>query len=412
MNVTISKIEENKLYNELTSGIGTLVLTRLNEIDSSTSTTPVILEILKQAYQNEKNPVLQFQLKKSLRYAVSKIKKITLNVAPNVFENLIRDQNRIDDLALAVISLDTVSGFLVADQLRAADWQYFAPEILPIMCCFFKQFGGFEDIPTLLELTRHSNPIVVIAAINALETIDPTNLQGIVEPLLDSPSNDIKVQAIQVYYKWNRKDAIDKFVNMLFSENAKDKSLAIFHSEFFQFSDIESFLMKLLPHISNKFDLMNLMRVFVKNANLDLPLKIYLINNHLEGEQHALIKGLLLNVIRELSKIGIIQSSIQDYLAELKEKANLITDEEAFILNTSSNEVPQKSINTNNLPEDFTSIQEKQNPNSSDQSEDNNQITSDQQEKIKLNDQDTKEANESETIDTSEEEATKTQEET
>lgn len=360
MATIITKLAANKLYSELISKIGTIVLTRLNEIDNA-EPSPVLLAVLKQAYDNEGDKVFQFQMKKSLRLMTGKLKTgKSPQVTPDQIENLLRNQSNLDDLALAVACLDAAGGFLAADQLRGSDWQSFPIEIIPSFCNFFKKYGGFEDIPVLLELTRSTNSIIATSAIDALETIDPTNLLGIVEPLLTSPSNIMRAQAIQVYYKWNRKDAIALFSNLLSSPNEQDKTIAIFHAEYFAYEDIEDLLIKILPQITNQYNLMNIMKIFVKNAYEGLPLKIFALNKNISGEQQSLIKGVLLNVIRELVKKDIIKCSVQEYLAELKQQSENEQATEAKEENVQ--EKSEKATDIQPKQKEITQEQEKQSP--------------------------------------------------
>ncbi|MDD2624063.1 MAG: hypothetical protein PHQ02_04500 [Candidatus Riflebacteria bacterium] len=278
--------------------------------------------IIKKALDAEKNNILKFQLKKTLRLAASKIKKINLKVDFKNFIILLQDNTKIDDLALAILTLNFAEAFLAADAIRKANWQTFPEEILPSFCLFFKKYGGFEDVQTLLELTRHYNPIILSSAIDALETIDPTNLQGIIEPLLNSPNTDMKAQAIQVLYKWNKKEAIKHFVELMFSKNTSEKALALHYADFFVYKDIEPHLIRLLVETADTTSLMRISKIFVKNANKDLPFRIFWINKNLQGEQQSLIKGIILAVIRELQKKEEIHGSVQDYLTELKYKVN------------------------------------------------------------------------------------------
>lgn len=350
---TVNQIAANKLYTDLTSGSGNLVLACLNEIDSRLPTKSEAA-IIKKAFDLEKNNILKFQLRKTLRLAASKIKKINLKVDFKNFTLLLQDDNKIDDLALAILALNVAEAFLAADAIREANWQNFPEEILPSFCLFFKKYGGFEDVQTLLELTRHYNPIILSSAIDALETIDPTNLQGIVEPLLNSPKSDMKAQAIQVLYKWNKKEAIKHFVELMFSKNTSEKALALHYADFFSYKDIEPYLIRLLTETSDTTSLMRISKIFVKNANKDLPFRIFRVNKNLKGEQQSLIKGIIFAVIRELQKKEIIHGSVQDYLTDLKYKANTFNQSEDNL----KEDIKQVSQNDVNILPKVTEVEE------------------------------------------------------
>lgn len=61
---TVNQIAANKLYTDLTSGSGNLVLACLNEIDSRLPTKSEAA-IIKKAFDLEKNNILKFQLRKN-----------------------------------------------------------------------------------------------------------------------------------------------------------------------------------------------------------------------------------------------------------------------------------------------------------------------------------------------------------
>ncbi len=313
-----NKIAAEKLFSDLTSGSGTLVLARLNEIDSGMPSNSSAA-ILKKAYDQEKDSVLKFQMKKSLRYLAGKFKNIKFNVEIENFKKLLLNPSRIEDTALALLALTPANAFLVADIIRENHWQYFVPEILPSFCHFFKAYGGVEDVQTLLELTRHPNPIVLTSAINTLEVIDPTNLQGIVEPLLTSSTYDTRAQAIEVLYKWNKKEAIKHFKELLLSDSKEGKALAIHHAEYFHYKEIEPQLLEVLTRELDSTLLLSLSRIFVKNAHKELPTEIFNKTLNLAGEQERLTKGILLAVIRELSRKMLLDCTVQDYLEKLKQ---------------------------------------------------------------------------------------------
>lgn len=315
-----NQLAANKLFSDLTSGSSTLVLARLAELDEKLP-SKTEAAILKKAFDEEKNEVLKFQMKKSLRFVAGKFKNIKFKVEVEGFKALLTNPDRLEDTALALLALTAGTAFIVADIIRESSWQNMKPEILPSFCQFFKAYGGVEDVQTLLELTRHSNAVVLTSAINALEAIDPTNLQGVVEPLLTSSTLDTKAQAIQVLYKWNRTEAIKYFRGLLLSENKAEKALALHHGQHLDYKDIENHLLELLSTEKDPSLLLSLSRIFMKNAHIELPSLLHNTVYSLSGEQQNLTKGLLLGVIRELGKRNLIEGSVQDYLKKLKQES-------------------------------------------------------------------------------------------
>jgi HEAT repeat protein len=317
--ISNSELGAKELLVRLTGDNGTLALDFLNEIDNRVP-TKTEAQILKDAYGIVRNPVLSFQLKKSLRLAAFRLKGTKFKVSLDGMEKLLQDQSRLDDLALAVTTVEQVEAFLAADMIRQAGWQNFPAEILPCFCAFFKKHGSIQDSPALQELTRHPDSTVITAALSALEKIDPENLQGIIIPLLDSPLTVVKAQAIQAFYRWNRHQALQHLLKLLFSKNEADVILALHHATYFPYPELESHLIRLMTEIESPPVLMRISQIFKNNANLDLPFRIFWVNRSLEGQHQSLVKGILLGVVRALADKKMIEVSAQDYLNQLKVK--------------------------------------------------------------------------------------------
>lgn len=319
MAISNSEFGAHELYSALSSGNGTLVLGCLEELDARTPVRSEA-ELLKKAFDGTTDPVLAFQIKKSLRLAVFKIKGTQFKASLAGLEKLLLDPQRFEDLALGVTTIEAAEAFLAADYFRQAGWQNFPAEILPTFCLFFKRHGSIEDSPALIELTRHPDPTVITAALAALEKLDPVNLQGIIIPLLDSPQNVIKAQAIQAFYRWNRAEALKHLVKLLFSSSEAEVILALHHAAFFPFPEIEPHLIRLLTMVTNPSVLMRISQILKNNAHVDLPFRLFWINRTLDGQHQSLVKGILLGIVRALADRKLIEGSVQDYLNELKEK--------------------------------------------------------------------------------------------
>lgn len=319
MVISNSEHGARELLAGLTGDHSSLAITLLDEMDSRVPSRNEA-EMLKQAYDTVKDTVLSFQIKKSLRLAVFKLKKATFKVSLAGLQKLLEDQSRLEDLALAIATIETAEAFLAADYLRQAHWQNFPAPILPSFCSFFKKHGGIEDSQALQELTRNPDPTVLTAALAALEKIDPGNLQGIIIPLLDSPQNMVKAQAIQAFYSWNKSEALKHLLKLLFSTNEQEIILALHHASFFPYPEIEPHLIRLLTQVESPSVLMRVSQILKNNANIDLPFRIFWVNRSLEGQHQSLVKGIILGIVRSLADKKLIEISVQDYLNALKER--------------------------------------------------------------------------------------------
>lgn len=346
MAISNSQFGAQELFSALVGENGTLALTCLEEIDAR-EPTRAEAEILKKALGSVKNPVLAFQIKKSLRLAVFKLKKTQFKVSLEGLEKLLEDHNRLDDLALGIATVESAEAFLAADYFRNANWQDFPAPILVSFCHFFKQHGNITDSTTLQDLTRHQDANVITAALAALEKLDPGNMQGIIVPLLNSPQNEVKAQAIQAFYRWNRAEALKHLLKLLYSENEQEVILALHHAAYFPYLEIEPYLIRLLTQTSSASILMRITQIFKNNANPKLPFRIFWVNRTLSGQHQSLVKGIILGVVRALADTGQIDISVQDYLSELKDR---VKQEELRLLKATcklSNEEAEEAI----LPE-------------------------------------------------------------
>lgn len=193
----------------------------LEQFDSTFPTREEAL-ILKKAFALQKNPVLSFLLKKSFRLALFKLKKTSFKISMDGLEKLLKAPDRLDDLALAITTLNAADAFIASDYFKQVNWKTYPTEILPCFCIYFKNFGNFTDLDDLFELTRHPNPVVIAAAVEAIKRHDTGSLRAIVEPLIQNQSTQVNTEAIENLYIENRNHDSNNIANQsreYFKEN-------------------------------------------------------------------------------------------------------------------------------------------------------------------------------------------------
>lgn len=174
----------------------------LEQFDNTMPTRDSAL-VVKKAMGFHKDPVLSFLLKKSLRLAVFKLKGTKIKNSLAGLNKLLNSPDRLDDLALAISTVEKAEAFLAIDYLKEANWKNFPQEILPCFCMFFKNNGNSQDCDDILELTRHPNPIVIAAAVEAIKKLDTGSLRSIIEPLIKQCSASAESEAIEQLYVAN-----------------------------------------------------------------------------------------------------------------------------------------------------------------------------------------------------------------
>lgn len=341
----------NQLKNNLLSSDEIIILSTLEDIERH-SPTNQIKELLEEIIKDSIDPIIKFQIKKTLSIVNLKLSQKNISILSDHIETLIVKQGSLEALAIAISLLERSEAVIAIDVLRNHNWQNFPEMIIPTFCRFFKKFGSQRDAPQLIELTRSINPIIILVALDALEIIEPSSLPEIIKPLLHSKIPKIKAQAFRALYRFKPSDSINALKTMLFSDNLEQKEIALFHCKSINFSEIEDILLEFVSKCNNPLLLGKVTQIFQNNANIELPAKLYKISLNLDGTHKNLIKGMLLGVIRALNEKGVIKCSIQEYLDQIKQNSLIATapsQSEGFTnLNTQTNVTNIEQKNSEN----------------------------------------------------------------
>ncbi|HOY66958.1 MAG TPA: HEAT repeat domain-containing protein [Candidatus Ozemobacteraceae bacterium] len=336
MTTSRSDFGTEQIRSTLKSGDGSLILSLLNDIESAPFSKQIV-EALQQSLPEVREPVLEFQVSKTIKLQMLRMRG---NIQPATVDDLQRQLTEPDnkiDFAITVTRLESSEAFLAADLLRSSSWNMLAPEILPTLCHFFTRFGNIQDSDALTELCRHPNPSVLTAAIQALEIIDPDNLQSLVTPLLNNPIPGIRAQAIKSLYRWDKPGALRYLVELMFSPEPTEKLLAIHHAAAFPYAEIEPHLLRFITEVDDPRLLIRVSLIMKSHAHPELPFKLYWICRNLRGQHQNLVKGILLGVARTLADTKIISISAQEYLDQLKIR---VKAEEDRLLRDSMKSIP------------------------------------------------------------------------
>ncbi len=321
----------DQLAAALGSGDGTLILNALSEIEAAPPSQQ-LAQLLNSAVPKITDTVLSFQARKTLRLLALKLQNRLSPCTVETLQQILQQPDRFEEIAIAVSTLTPADAVLAPEALRAANWQDLPSPVLPTLCQFVKKFGSIADAPALIELCRHPDPTVLTTALNALEVIDPSNIQSLVTPLLTNPNPTIRAQAIQALYRSDKAAALQHLKLLLFSKNTTEQALALHHTTFFPFQEVEPHLIKMISEVSDPKLLRLVSQVMQKNAHPELPFKLYWLCRSLKEQHQNLVKGLVLGVVRALSEKKVVQGSVQDFLEKLKAR---VKEEEERLLRES-----------------------------------------------------------------------------
>lgn len=317
MTTSSSNFATEEIKSTLRSGDGTLVLDLLAEIEASPFAKQVV-EALQQTLPEIKDSVLAFQVAKTVKYQLLKLRGAIQPATLADLQTVLSDPAKLEDLALIMTRLESSDAFLANDLLRSSAWNTLPPEVLPSICSYFKRFGDIRDSDALVELCRHPQPVVLAAALDALEKIDPDNLQSLVTPLLDNPNPGIRAKAIKSLYRWDKPHALRYLVELMFAQEPTERTLALHHAASFPYAEIEPHLLRFAAEVDDPRLLLRVSLIFKANAHVELPFRLYWICRNLRGQHQNLVKGILLGVARALADTGKISMSAQEFLDQLK----------------------------------------------------------------------------------------------
>ncbi len=317
MTASSSNFATEEIKSTLRSGDGTLVLDLLAEIEASPFAKQVV-EALQQTLPEIKDHILAFQVAKTVRYQLLRLRGAIQPSTLADLQGVLSDPTKREDLALVMTRLESSDAFLANDLLRSSAWNNLPPEVLPSICSYFKRFGDIRDSDALVELCRHPQPVVLAAALDALEKIDPDNLQSLVTPLLDNPNPGIRAKAIKSLYRWDKPHALRYLVELMFAREPTERTLALHHAASFPYAEIEPHLLRFAAEVDDPRLLLRVSLIFMANAHVELPFRLYWICRNLRGQHQNLVKGILLGVARSLADTKKISMSAQEFLDQLK----------------------------------------------------------------------------------------------
>ena len=154
----------------------------------------------------------------------------------------------------------------------------------------------------LIAELKSSEPSVVCAAIDALETVDPEALKTNIVDLLLNSNVWVRSRAARAMCRWDRSEAIRYLAEMLFSKNKTERDAALNHSLFFPFNQIEALLLKYLT-VENEPDMIQKAGlVFMANPDIKTAFRLYEAQNATRGLRSDLINSILMGVLGSLYK--------------------------------------------------------------------------------------------------------------
>lgn len=145
-----------------------------------------------------------------------------------------------------------------------------------------------------------SEPSIICSAIDALEIQDPEVLKSNIVTLLLNTNVWVRSRAARAMSKWDKTEAIRYFASMLFSNNAVEREVALNHSLFFPFKQIETVLLKYLTVENNTELIRKAGLVFMANPDKTTAFRLYEAQKATNNLRSDLINSILIGVLGTL----------------------------------------------------------------------------------------------------------------
>lgn len=264
----------------------------------------------------EKDPGIRFHMQKVLaRFESSEQRGGTADAIEELLKKADRDEI---NLALMLESVKKADAPRVAAILRAANWPDFSAQLLPSVLKFIKKYGSIGDAAAVASFCRHNDQRVLIAAIEALEKLNPASLKELIVPLLINSSFGIRSRAVRILYRWDPSEALRHFESMLFSENQNEKQAALFHAFFFPFKQIESLMLRYISIETDAELIKKVGLVFMANPDRQIPARLLESRQACTGEKYKLIDAILKGVLQSLYQAKIVNAEPEQMLEMLE----------------------------------------------------------------------------------------------
>ncbi|NLI78314.1 MAG: hypothetical protein GX442_17995 [Candidatus Riflebacteria bacterium] len=220
-------------------------------------------------------------------------------------------------VATALELVSRRDGGEAAFMLRARSWWTFPAEVLPFVMLFLKRAGGPQDGPALEPFCRHPDPRLAMAALEALERLNPDDLKPRLVEVLGHPNHGVRTIGIRLLYKWDQREAVVHLEGNLFGPTREERAAALHHAFFLPFEAIEEALVRFLGLEDDPRLVRRAGMLFRANPAPHLPRRLLEIRETCGGEKRRLLEEILGDVIGNLSLAGLIDRPAKEFLAGL-----------------------------------------------------------------------------------------------
>lgn len=194
------------------------------------------------------------------------------------------------------------------------------PRLLEVALALLSKFGvaADADYATLFLVERDTD--LVCAALTLLQQQDITSFKKQIRHGLTSKSFKVQLHAVHLLRMVDCDEAIKYSESFLFSKNALIRQKALRELMLVNFDKVENLFLQYLGRETQPLLLVKAGFVGAFNPSADFPLKIYDILNLATGYKKHILQLILRQSIEAIQAAGILQQSVEGYIAELRQK--------------------------------------------------------------------------------------------
>ena len=182
---------------------------------------------------------------------------------------------------------------------------------------FFQRHGGPEDTAAIERFCRHPDPRAALPAIDALEQLNPGELEPLLVSLLTSPSPGIRARAMALVARRDAPEAVKHFEAALFADSPVERHLALRFLPSLSFAAIEDLLIRFIEGEDDPRLLSLAADLIRANPSPRIPPKLVGPMGAASEAKQTILGNLVLEVAQSLSHAGLIAQPVEEYLTAI-----------------------------------------------------------------------------------------------
>lgn len=162
--------------------------------------------------------------------------------------------------------------------------------------------GRSEEISFVEKCIQNHSPDVIVAAIGCLDELQPFTLHLLLPTLISNPSDDVKIEAIKVFGRFDKQQALSLLEKSLTSYKAQTRRSAIFCLGQFDFPSVSKILFNALKREADPNNLEQIKSILKANPDEEIFINAYVESkrprNSVKESYEELYKDIIANLVK------------------------------------------------------------------------------------------------------------------